>query len=72
VHSLAEAENSEVKVVSQSWLKSLSQPARSALVVLCKRPSNNRFNRTRRRRALVMCGWCNRIGLAVRSTRRAG
>ena len=40
MHSLAEVESSEVKVVSQSWPKSLSQPARSALVVLCKRPPN--------------------------------
>jgi hypothetical protein len=50
VHSLAEVENSEVKVVSQSWPKSLSQPARSALVVLCKRPSNNAIDRSAQRR----------------------
>jgi hypothetical protein len=51
VQSLAEVENSEVKVVSQSWPKSPSQPARSALVVLCKRPSNHAIERSAQQRA---------------------
>jgi len=45
--SLAMAERAETKVDSPSEQMSLSSSmARSALVALCKRPSNNRFNRS--------------------------
>ena len=45
--SLAMAERAETKVDSPSEQMPLSSSmARSALVVLCKRPSNNRFNRS--------------------------